>query len=232
MSNPYLSQYTTSTGGLGAQAVAYAHSLLGIPYLWGGTTTAGFDCSGLVLFVYKHFGVTLPRTSQEQATDRSQLMNVDRNSLQPGDLIFYNEPGEGPNSHVAIYAGGGQQIAAPHSGTVVQVQGVDWAHFASAGRVIGAGSGGVQPAAYIPGAGTTPVDQSSGVAVPVGWHIPGTPWDIPTPGDAVKGVEGAAAGLGRAITRTAIMLPLVLGGAALVVFGFIRTTNGLKGQPT
>ena len=134
-----LSQYTNATGaGLGAQAVAYAARYLGVPYVYGGTTPQGFDCSGLVQFVYDHLGVNLPRTSQEQALSG---VNVPRDQLQPGDLILYNEPGEGPNSHIAIYAGSGQEIEAPRPGESVKVAPVDWAHFASARRVAGAVTG-------------------------------------------------------------------------------------------
>lgn len=134
-----LSQYTNATGdGLGKQIVAYAARFIGVPYVYGGTTPAGFDCSGLVQYVDDKFGIKLPRTSQEQALSG---VNVPRNQLQPGDLIFYNEPGEGANSHVAIYAGDGQEIEAPRPGESVKVAPVDWSHFASARRVAGAVTG-------------------------------------------------------------------------------------------
>lgn len=131
--------YSNATGdGLGKQAVAYAARYLGVPYVWGGASPSGFDCSGLVQWVYDHLGVSLPRTSQEQA---STGVSVPVSDLQPGDLIFYNEPGEGANSHVAIYAGAGQEIEAPRPGETVKVAPVDWAHFASARRVSGAVTG-------------------------------------------------------------------------------------------
>lgn len=133
------STYTNATGdGLGKQAVAYAARFLGVRYVYGGTTPQGFDCSGLVQYVYDRLGVKLPRTSQEQALSG---VSVPRDQLQPGDLIFYNEPGEGANSHVAIYAGNGQEIEAPRPGESVKVAPVDWAHYASARRVAGAVTG-------------------------------------------------------------------------------------------
>jgi hypothetical protein len=139
MAGTSTSAYANSNGyGLGAQAVAYAARYLGVPYVWGGADPHGFDCSGLVQWVYDHLGVSLPRTSQEQA---STGVSVAPNELQPGDLIFYNEPGEGPNSHVAIYAGAGQEIEAPRPGESVKWAPVDWAHFAGARRVSGAVTG-------------------------------------------------------------------------------------------
>jgi hypothetical protein len=133
------SAYTNAQGyGLGAQAVAYAARYLGVPYVWGGATPKGFDCSGLVQWVYDHLGVSLPRTSQEQATTG---VSVPISDLQPGDLLFFNEPGEGANSHVAIYAGGGQEIEAPRPGENVRVGPVDWSHFSGARRVAGALTG-------------------------------------------------------------------------------------------
>lgn len=71
-----------------------------------------------------------------------------------------------------------------------------------------------------------PYTTPPGMVIPVGgWHIPGTPWDIPNPGDAVKGVEGAAAGIGRAITKVMIVVPVAAAGAALVVLGFWRMSS-------
>ena len=110
----------------GAQVVQTASTQLGVNYVYGGETPGqAFDCSGLVQYVFKQVGINLPRTSQAQATAGKPVNGL--NNAQAGDLILYNEPGEGPNSHVAIYIGGGKQIAAPHTGTVVQVQAVDTA---------------------------------------------------------------------------------------------------------
>lgn len=109
-------------GGATAQAapsgqgvVQDAMRYLGVPYLWGGTTTAGFDCSGLVQKVYSDLGIALPRTSEEQATVGQAVPSL--NQAQPGDLVFYGSPAE----HVGIYIGNGEMINAPHTGTDVQV---------------------------------------------------------------------------------------------------------------
>lgn len=214
--------------GLGKQAVAYAARFIGLPYVWGGESPAegGFDCSGLVQFVYKHLGVKLPRTTFEQVKSG---IPVSRSNLQEGDLLFFNSgPGTSASSpgHVSIYAGNGQEIVASTTGKPIMRRAVDWGSFVGARRVSGdaqgaggdAGAGPAGPA----GAGAPNVN----AVVPVGWHIPGTPWDLPTPGDAIAGVEGAAAGITRAMTRVGIMAPVVAGGVVLIVLGAWRATSG------
>lgn len=127
-------------GATGSAVVNVASAQLGTPYVWGGETAGkAFDCSGLVQYVFSKVGINLPRTSQQQATVGKAVNGLGQ--AQAGDLILYNEPGEGPNSHVAIYIGGGKQIAAPHTGTVVQVQSVDTAHISTIRRVVSGGAG-------------------------------------------------------------------------------------------
>jgi peptidoglycan DL-endopeptidase CwlO len=99
---------------LGSRVVSYARHLLGIPYSWGGSSpSTGFDCSGLVRFVYGHFGIRLPHSSWG---DLAQGRRIARGSLQPGDLVFFYGAG-----HVGIYVGGGRFIDAPHSGAHVRI---------------------------------------------------------------------------------------------------------------
>lgn len=93
--------------------VSYAMKFLGTPYVWGGTSPSGFDCSGFVQYVYSHCGVGLPRTSESQM---GQGNSVPRDQLQPGDLVFFRSGG-----HVGIYVGGGSYIHAPHTGDVVKI---------------------------------------------------------------------------------------------------------------
>ena len=98
---------------LGGQAVAIAERYLGVPYVWGGASPSGFDCSGLVMYVYGQLGVSLPHNA---AAQYDSLPHVSESDLEPGDLVFFDGLG-----HVGIYIGGGYMIHAPHTGTVVQV---------------------------------------------------------------------------------------------------------------
>ena len=102
-------------GSGGAAAVAAAKSRLGLPYVWGAAGPDSFDCSGLTLWAWAHAGVSLPHFSGAQYASTAHVSMAD---LQPGDLVFESNPG----AHVAMYIGGGQIIASPHTGTVVQIQ--------------------------------------------------------------------------------------------------------------
>jgi len=94
-------------------AVGVAMSYLGTPYVWGGASPAGFDCSGLVMFSYQAVGVSLPHSSYAMW---NVGVPVPEDQLQPGDLVFFDGLG-----HVGMYIGGGEFVHAPHTGTVVQV---------------------------------------------------------------------------------------------------------------
>jgi peptidoglycan DL-endopeptidase CwlO len=98
---------------LGERAVALARAELGVPYVWGGESPSGFDCSGLVQYVYSRLGVALPRVAADQYRAGR---HVSRSDLRAGDLVFFDHLG-----HVGIYMGGGRFIHAPHTGTVVQI---------------------------------------------------------------------------------------------------------------
>jgi cell wall-associated NlpC family hydrolase len=110
----------------GVRAVQIANRLTGIPYVWGGASPrSGFDCSGLVQYVYEKLGISLPHyTVSQYGHGRA----VSRSGLRPGDLVFFS----GLN-HVGIYAGGGKYIHAPRSGTTVR-----WSSLGSHGGYYGA----------------------------------------------------------------------------------------------
>ncbi|MBO0609131.1 C40 family peptidase [Myceligenerans salitolerans] len=94
----------------GSAVLEVAMRYLGVPYVWGGSTPSGFDCSGFTSYVYAQVGVSLPRTSSEQ---RYAGTEVPFSQAQPGDLLW--SPG-----HIAIYAGDGMQIEAPVPGKTVR----------------------------------------------------------------------------------------------------------------
>lgn len=109
----------------GAAAVAIAKRYLGTPYVYGGSTPRGFDCSGFTSYVYKQLGVSLPRSANAQ---KSQVRHV--SSPQVGDLVFFGSPAW----HVGIYVGNGQMIAAPKPGDHVKIQAI-FSGFSGYGRV-------------------------------------------------------------------------------------------------
>lgn len=98
---------------VGVRAAHVALHEVGVPYVWGGTTPTGFDCSGLVRYAYSRVGVYLPRTTWDQ-------MNVGRrvtlSAARVGDILFFDG-----GSHEGMYLGHGRYIQAPYTGTVVQV---------------------------------------------------------------------------------------------------------------
>lgn len=113
--------------------VATAKQYLGVPYVWGGISTSGFDCSGLVKFVYDTHGKDMPRVSRDQYTVGTA---VSLSSLQPADLVFFSLNGNNVD-HVGIYIGNGQFIHASSSkGVTVSEMSSYWtAHFVGGKRV-------------------------------------------------------------------------------------------------
>jgi hypothetical protein len=114
-------------GSIGSRAVLIAERYLGVPYLWGGADpVSGFDCSGLVMYVYGQLGISLPHASSLQFLDGPHISRPD---LVPGDLVFFYPGGSGAPpglpGHVGIYVGGGKFIQAPHTGDFVKISSLD-----------------------------------------------------------------------------------------------------------
>jgi cell wall-associated NlpC family hydrolase len=106
------------TNTLGGQAVALAYQFLGVPYVWGGANPAGFDCSGLTMYVYRQLGIKLGHYTGFQYYEGRR---VPREQLEAGDLVFFHANSAGVPQHEGMYIGDGAFIHAPHSGDVVRV---------------------------------------------------------------------------------------------------------------
>jgi hypothetical protein len=107
-----------SSGDGGSAVVADAKKYLGIPYVWGGESTSGMDCSGLVQRTFADLGVQLPRTAAEQQQVGTAVPSLA--GAKPGDLLFFGSPAY----HVAIYAGDNKLIESPEPGKTVHITGV------------------------------------------------------------------------------------------------------------
>ena len=117
------------------QAAEVARKMVGTPYIYGGNSPSGFDCSGLVQYSYSRAGLPVPRTTKAQ---RQSSVSISSQALRPGDLVFFDQQGR-KSSHVGIYVGDGRFVHAPSSGKRVRVDKLGkryWQqHFAGARRI-------------------------------------------------------------------------------------------------
>ena len=115
-------------------AIDIAQRYLGVPYVWGGESSSGFDCSGLVQHVYGQLGVSLPRVAADQARAGQPVSSIAE--ARPGDLIAFGDPVD----HIGIYAGNNMMVVAPKTGDVVKVQEI-YREPTAIRRVLPAGAG-------------------------------------------------------------------------------------------
>ena len=123
-----LTPTSVPVSGSGARVVQTALKYLGVPYVWAGASPGGFDCSGLVMYVYAQLGVSLPHSSAAQYNCGT---HVSRDQLVPGDLVFYGSP----IHHVGIYVGNGNMIDAPYTGVSVRIDPLQ-SDYAGATRIL------------------------------------------------------------------------------------------------
>jgi murein DD-endopeptidase len=119
--------------GAGERIADSALAQLGLPYLYGGSTPQGFDCSGLVSFAYLAAGISVPRTTTDQYRAARE---VKVHSIEPGDLLFFRIDSR-EVSHVGIYAGNGRFVHAPKAGRAVETRPIDDPYYRQ--RLAGAG---------------------------------------------------------------------------------------------
>lgn len=124
-------------GSAHSDVVAIAKSYLGVPYVWGGSSPSGFDCSGFTMYCYGQLGIKLPRTSRSQFTAGAFIPPDRLDLLQPGDLVFFGTNGDASRiHHVGIFVGNGSYIHAPETGDVVRISSLT-GRIASSGDYVG-----------------------------------------------------------------------------------------------
>jgi len=112
---------------LGQQIAEFGLSFLGVKYVWGGTSPTGFDCSGLVTYVYRNFDITVTRTASGQYRDNG--VHIAKTDLSPGDLVFFSSNGGRSVTHVGIYIGDDEFVHASQSGVGVVISRLDSAYY-------------------------------------------------------------------------------------------------------
>ncbi len=122
-----LSSPAPRSPSIGERAAAVALDQVGVPYRYGGSSTTGFDCSGLIQYSYRNAGKSIPRTTAQLWAATS---SVDRDELREGDVLFFKV--DGKMSHVGMYLGGQRFVHAPSSGRTVTVASLNSPFYAAA----------------------------------------------------------------------------------------------------
>lgn len=200
-----------------------------VPYVWGGITRFGADCSGFTQAVYAEMGYTISRTSQQQATDGTAVAlgpsgNVLANA-KPGDLLIYSEPGEGAASHVSLYAGGGLDYEESQPGQNAHLI-ADTANLIGIRRIIsatGATMGNVATAPFQVTPGPTNTTRYTGQV------SPSTGGGAAQLDSVTSDIGGAVAGPILAwASDYGVRAALVIFGAALLLVGLWRLIGGTE----
>lgn len=217
----------------GTQFVTLAARYVGTPYVYGGSSPRGFDCSGLVYFVLGKLGISAPRTSEGQY---AWTKRVSPQALRPGDLVFLNFPGEQSPGHVMIWLGDNKVLQAPAPGQKVEVSHFDpkapgsneWgAQVVGYGRIPGLSYKGEPPS--VPVAGGSTGGSSSG-----GGGGGGFGSGIPVVGGVISGAESTAHFFGELLDPHFWLRALeVVGGFLILFLGLYLLSRqaGLGGVP-
>lgn len=220
----------------GDEIVANARALLGVPYVYGGDTPSAVDCSGLVQLVFGKTGLTVPRVSSAQYSFGTQ---IEASQLAPGDLVFSEWTGDDVphHGHVAIYAGNGMIIEAPHPGGVVQEVPLDTSYLAHVDgytRPVGLNTGPASPVTGNPqgsaGSGGGANATSAGLSWnPLTWPGPLLNWMTGgVTGDTSQLVSGVVTTLADIVKFGAMFFqPSTYIRIAAGVFGFLLLIIGL-----
>jgi NlpC/P60 family len=213
----------------GSQFAALAARFIGTPYVYGGSSPSGFDCSGLIYYVLGKLGIQAPRTSQAQY---AWTRRISPQALKPGDLVFLNFPGETGAGHVMIWLGNDKVLQAPSTGQKVQVSHFDPA--APGSNEWGAtvvGYGRIPGLSYKGEASTVSAGGGTGSTSSGGGGIVS---HIPVVGGVVSGAEATASFFDKLLDPHFWLRAVeVVGGFLILMLGLYLLTRqiGLTGVP-